>query len=96
LDGNNDLNVLDCSPLVANLLSGACKQMGISIQGITYWWMAFILTNQYSNKLYMNFKYFEVGSIPNFGSFEVGSIPNFWSFEVGSNLIPTLMMLLAW
>jgi hypothetical protein len=61
--------------------------MGINIQGIIYWWVASILINQYSNKLYMNFKYSEVGSILDFWSFEVGSI---------HNLIPTLMMLLAW
>jgi hypothetical protein len=28
LDGNNDLNVVDCYPLVANLLSGACNEFG--------------------------------------------------------------------
>jgi hypothetical protein len=36
LDGNNDLNVLDCSPLVANLLSGACNEFGFQANGNKY------------------------------------------------------------
>ncbi len=36
LDENNDLNVLDFFPLVANILSGACNEFGFQANGNKY------------------------------------------------------------